>query len=297
MEKRTTRIKTGNKLFDVLNYSIMIFFCITILYPFWNMLRLSLAEGSTAKLMGFTLWNEAWTIDAYKFIFQNNDVVRAYANTIIITVSVTILTLIMTILGAYPLSKKDLPFRDIITLVFVIPMFFSGGLIPYFLLIKALGLYDNFLVLIVPEIFGFGNLIIMRTYLQAQDRSLEESAFMDGAGYFNILIKIVVPLMTPVMACIALWTAVGQWNAWWSAFILTRGQRIIVLQLLVRKMLWQNQIKSNELEIFNRTQFTRVMNESMQAATIMVTIGPILLAYPFFQKYFIKGIMIGALKG
>lgn len=297
MKKSTAKIKSGSVLFDILNYSFMVIFCITIIYPFWNLLLLSLTDSRTATTLGVNLWNKFWTFDAYRFIFNNDDVLTAYTNTIFVTVTTTLLSLAMTLLGAFPLSKKDLPGRNFLTIVFLIPMFFGGGIIPYYLIIKALGLYDNILVLIIPGIFATGNLIIMRNFLQAQDKSLEESAFIDGANYLDVLVKITIPLITPVMATIALWTAVGNWNAWFGAMIFTRGSRIMVLQLLVRKMIKMASMESRELELFNSSNNIKVMSNSMRAATIMVTIGPIVMAYPFLQKYFIKGIMIGSLKG
>jgi len=297
MKKNLSKIKSGNLLFDILNYMFMIIFCITILYPFWNLLLLSFADIRTSSVLGFSLWNKYWTLDSYIYIFQNDRVLNAYINTIFVTVATTVLTLIMTVLGAYPLSKRDLPGRDLITIFLLIPMFFSGGIIPYYLLIRGLGLYDNVLVLIIPAIFSTGNMIIMRNFLQAQDKSLEESAFIDGATYFDVLVHIVIPLMTPVLATIALWTAVGKWNSWFDAMIFTRGQRILVLQLLVRNMLTSPEVELRDVDAFNRLHNRRIWSNSMKAATIVITIGPIVATYPFLQRYFIKGIMIGSLKG
>lgn len=287
----------GSIAFDIFNYSFMIIFTISIIYPFWNLLLLSFSDIKSATTLGFHIWNESWYLNSYKFIFQSSDILTAYSNTIFRTVATTLLSLVMCLLGAYPLSKKDLPCRNAITIYFLIPMFFSGGIIPYYMLIKNLGLYDKFLVLIIPGMFSAYNMIIVRNFLQAMEKDLEEAAFIDGATYLDIITKIIVPLSKPVLATVALWTAVANWNAWFDAMIFIKSERILVLQIIIRNMLKLTERGSRQIDVFNELQATRLSTASTRAATILITIGPIIVAYPFLQRYFVKGIMIGSLKG
>lgn len=283
--------------FDVGNSIFMVLISISILYPFWQMLVISFSDAQDSSTLGFHLYPSRWVLDAYQFLFSYEDIMMAYANTIYRTVAGTALILFFTVLVAYPLSKKELPFRNYFTIFFLIAMFFSGGLIPTYLLIKEIGLLDNRLVLILPGAVNVFNIIIMRNYFMTIDKGVEESALIDGANYMTVLTRIIIPLSKPVIATIALWSAVNHWNAWFDAMIYIRDDSKTVMQMVVRDMLnalnMSNESQSGEASRTNQN----LLLANVRAAAVMVSIGPIILAYPFVQKYFIKGIMIGSLKG
>lgn len=299
-------MKKGNKKlhrnnwFDYLNIAVMAFLCITILFPFWDMLMRSLSDASGSSSLTMVLWPKGFTLGSYKYMLRDSDVIHAYGVTIARTVSGTVLSLIVTVMGAYPLSKKDLPYRNVITTMFLIPMFFSGGLIPSYLLNRSLGLVDNFLVYIVPGALNIYNIILTRNYLMSMDKALEESAFIDGASYWVILSRIQVPLMKPILATITLWVAVGQWNSWFDSLIYARGKNLEVMQLLLRRMMDNTQMMSEEMQAFvemSGLDAASVTSNSARMAATIITILPIMMVYPFVQKHFVKGIMVGSLKG
>jgi putative aldouronate transport system permease protein len=289
----------GGTVFDILNYTFMILLSISIIYPFWNLILLSFSDQAEATNLGFRLWINNWDTTAYKFIFTHNNILMGYVNTIFRAFTGTVLMLGMCYLGAYPLAKKNLPGRNIITIFFLITMFFSGGLIPSYLLIKELKLVDSRWVYVIPGMFSVYNMIIMRNFIMSIDKELEEAALIDGANYFDVAFKIIVPLLKPVLATIALWSIVGHWNSWFDCLIYIRDESKYVLQLIVRRMVVQTQGQQDfmNMEAFNKLSETKIHSSNVKSAVILVTIGPIILIYPFLQKYFVKGIMIGSLKG
>lgn len=297
MNRFLRRKTTGELIFDFFNYTFMVIFAFLVIYPFWDLFLLSFSDQLGSSSLGFKFWNSSWHTDAYSFIFKNNKIYIAYYNTIYRTVIGTVLSLIVVLLAAYPLSKKNLPFRNYITIFFLIPMFFSGGLIPTYLLIRSLNLLDKRWVLIIPTLMNIFNMIIVRNFIMAMDNELEEAAHIDGASYFTILWVIVAPLSKAVLATVALWTMVGHWNSWFDALIYTRRENLIVLQILVRRMIMMQIDDTQSLQAFERMRQTRIPTAAVRASTIIVTIGPIVVAYPFLQKHFVKGIMIGSLKG
>lgn len=293
-----SRKTPGEVVFDALNYAFLFLFSLTILYPFWSTILLSFSTVEEATSLGFHVWIKTWTLSAYKFAMSRyGSVPIAYANSIFRTLAGTLLTLVVTLLAAYPLSKKNLPGRNAVTIFILVTMFFSGGIIPSYLLIRSLGLIDKRLVLFLPGLAGGFNIVITRNFLMTLDKSYEESAFMDGANYAQILARIVVPLSKPVIATVALWTAVGHWNAWFDAMIYIRSSNKIVLQLLLQRMLQQLQEFAQQVANFQQVENVELPSESMKAAVTVLTIGPIVVAYPFLQKYFIKGFLMGSLKG
>ena len=295
------KVSIGSRVFDYFNYCFMIVFCITIIYPLWNLILLSFSTVSESQKLGIHIWNNTWVLDAYRYVFSQDVIISAYMNSIFRTAGATILVVITSLIGAYPLSKKELPGRNFITILFLIPMFFSGGLVPYYFLIKGLGLMDSVWVYVIPNMVGLFNILMVRNYLMSLDKALEESAFIDGAGYVTILFKIIMPLSKPVLATIALWTIVGQWNAWFDSLIFISDDRKIVLQLVIQRMLRAMIDFGRDLEAFRHLTTggakVEIFANNVRAATILITIGPIIFTYPFMQRYFIKGIMIGSLKG
>ncbi|CAM4176272.1 carbohydrate ABC transporter permease [Lederbergia lenta] len=286
-------------LFELILTICFIIFSIMVLYPFWQTLVLSFSDPKQASGLGMSLWPERWIPDAYQFVFGYGSIMKAYINTIIRTVSGTFLIVAFTMLAAYPLSKKDLPYRNTITIFFLIAMFFSGGIIPDYLLVKNLGLIDTRWALILPTAVNVFYIIIMRNYFMTIDKGIEESAVMDGASYFTILTKIILPLSKPVIATIALWAAVFHWNEWFHALVYIQDDAKTVLQMIVRDMMTAMDLSqsSDAGAIGGSGSNENLLLSNVRAATVMISIGPIVLVYPFVQKYFIKGIMIGSLKG
>ena len=287
----------GSRVFDACNYGLLAVAGFLFFYPFWSLVLTSFSNSMEIQHVGLKFWNATWTIEPYRWVFeaQSVSIGRAYYNSVFRTVLGTGAILVVTFLTAYPLAKVRLPGRTPIMLYFVITMFFSGGLIPTYLLIRRLGLIDTRLVYILPEALSVWYVIIARNFLMAIDDEMEEAALVDGAGYLTILTRIVMPLAKPIVATIALWASVMHWNAWFDALIYIRDGNKRVLQLLLHKMM--NLLRNfEEFEELNIPMEITLPPASVQAVTVLVTIGPIILVYPFFQRYFVKGIMIGALK-
>lgn len=272
----------------------MVFLAFIMIYPFWELLVVSFSPAEEASRIGLKLIPRGFTLEAYKRLFQSKMIGYGYYNTIMRTVIGTSMSVVLCFTMAYPLSKKDLPLRNIITVFLVIPMFFTGGLVPDFLLINSLGLYDTLWALILPILISTYNVLIMRNFIMSIPESLEESALVDGANFFTILFRIIIPLSKPILATIALWVAVRHWNAWFDAHIYTRSNKRVVLQLILRRVI----IEHDNAEITDTLQGDEgVITKTMEAATVLVAIGPIIAVYPFLQKYFVKGVMIGSVKG
>ena len=287
----------SGRIFDLGNALILFFISVTILYPFWNLFLSSFSPFDEVSSLGLHLWIDRWTLNSWRYVFIDNDLLVAYANTLHRAFLGTSLTLLVTFTAAYALSKRDLPGRSLLTICFVLTMFFSGGLIPTYLLIRSLGLMNTRWVLIIPIAMNVYYIIVARNFLMTIDQAMEDSAIIDGAGYWTILMRIILPLSKPVLVTIGLWAAVEHWNAWFDAMIYIDEKNKQVLQLLIRDML--KVLDFAELDeagdVLGLSEPVPV--QSVQAVTILLTIGPIVVVYPFIQKYFVKGIMLGAIKG
>ena len=283
-------------LFDIFNYALMILLGILFIYPFWQVVVVSLSNATGANTLGPKLVPVGFNLDSYKEVFSNNLVYVSYFNTLRRTLIGTGLTIVVTYLGAYVLSKKNLPFRNFFTLMILFTMFFSGGLIPHYLLVQSLGLIDSYWSLVLPTLTSAWYIIIMRNFISQIPDTLEEAAAMDGAKPIRIAFQIVLPICKPIIAVVALWSAVYHWNAWFDAMIYVPSRMNVVLQLMLRKILIDQSPDYLSSSMLMQTTVTTAP-ETVKAATIIVSILPILAAYPFLQKYFIKGIMIGSLKG
>jgi len=284
----------GEIIFDVLNYCIMILLIIATLYPFWYVLIASLSNPTAvAQRGGLMLWVEGFTLEAYKMVAQNPNIWSGYQNTAIYVVGGTAVNLFMTTLGAYGLSRRNLYGKGVIMKLIVFTMFFSGGLIPTFLLVRSLGMVDTRWAMIIPGAISTYNMIIMRTAFQGIPVSLEESARIDGANDFTIMWRIIVPLSLPVMAVMTLFYAVGHWNSFFNALVYLRRRELFPLQLILREIL----ITQSLYEMMTNVVTDREpIGETIKYATIIVSTVPILCLYPFLQKYFVKGVLIGSLK-
>lgn len=268
---------------------------VSIIYPFWATLVVSFSGTRFANIPGFHLLPLEPSLSAYGNVLSKSIVGVAYLNSIFRTVVGTALTLVITLGAAYGLSKRKLPFRRALTGMVIFTMFFSGGLIPTYLLVKNLGLLNTRFALILPFLVSPFSLLVMRNFMYSIPVELEESAFIDGANEVLILVRIVVPLSLPIIATIALWTAVMHWNDWFYALIYDRKTQQTVLQVLLRRVVIENQPSDVYGQSYDDANAT-VTEETVKAATLFVSIGPVILIYPFIQKYFVKGVMVGALK-
>lgn len=291
----------GSRLFDVLNYSIIILFCISIIFPVWDMIVMSFSSAEDVSVIHTNLWPKHWSFDAYAYCFKNKLLSVALINTIMRTILGTLYHLSICCLTAFALTRMQMPFRKPITMIFLFTMFFSGGLIPTYLNIKNLGLLDNFFVYVLPSGFSMYNTIVIRNYFLSIDRSLEESATLDGASMLQVMYKIILPLSMPVLATVGLWQMVGQWNSWFDNMVYCRSESLLTLQYLLRRLSTNVAALQDETEIAMRgmadqtaTSFTP---DTIIAATTVLIIAPIICVYPFLQRYFVKGIMLGAVKG
>ncbi|AIQ27016.1 MULTISPECIES: carbohydrate ABC transporter permease [Paenibacillus] len=286
----------GERLFDSANTLIMLLLIIITLYPLWHVLNASLSDSN--RLMahsGLLLLPDGFNLDSYKLVLSNPSILSGYRNTVVIVVLGTALNLLFTILGAYTLSRKSFMLRNPIMLAIVFTMFFNGGIIPTYLLINnTLHMGNNLMALIVPGLVSSYNLIIMRTAFQEISESLLESARIDGAGEVRILWRIVVPLSMPVIAVMILFYGVSHWNSWFSAILYIRDRNLYPLQLILREILIQN--STDSMTTAAAMGDKEAIGESVKYATVMVATLPILFIYPFLQKYFVKGVMIGAIK-
>lgn len=294
MRKKRT---VGDWIFDTINYALLLFLVVITLYPLWHVLVTSFASPEAITKYGSMLiWPDGFNLRSYQYVFSNPMIGIGYQNTILLVTVGTSLSMLMTCLGAYALYCKWLMGRKFFMILVTIPMFFGGGLIPSYLLVRQLGLYNSFWALILPGVLSSWNMIMMRTFFQGIPDSLPESARIDGANDIHILFRIMIPVSIPIMAVMILFYAVGYWNAWFGASIYLKDRSKFPLQLVMRGILIsgsQRDFDTGYISGANKTQIFK----GLKYATVIVSTMPILCVYPFLQKYFVKGIMVGSLKG
>ena len=285
----------GDRVFNWTNAIILFVLAFIMLYPFWDMAVMSISPLAFANKSGLKLWPLGGvTLEAYRQVFSTNIVITAYKNTIIRTVVGTSISIVLYFCAAYPLGKKELPFRRTLSLYFLVPMFFTGGMVPEFLTYKEIGIYNTIWALILPSLMTTYNLLIVRNFVSGLPDSLEESARVDGASFAVILFQIIIPLSMPVLATVALWVAVAHWNAWYDATVYVRDKNLVVLQKYLRDLLITAKEAANGDSVSGGEA---IATRSVESATTLVAIGPILITYPFIQRYFVKGVMVGSVKG
>lgn len=292
----------GEKVFKVCNYVFLVIFCVAILLPIFHILAVSFNDGRDTMKGGITIVPRIITLKNYKEIFLNSNVLNAYKITLLRTSIGIMLSVFMTALAAFALKSKTLPGKVPITFFIFFTMLFNGGLIPYFMLIRNIGLYDNFWVYVIPSIYSTWNIIIMRTFFEGIGYSLEESAKIDGANDFVIFFRIILPLSKPVLAVIALFVGVSHWNEWFTGVYFVSSEELQPMQTLLWKMISTQELLrkyiARSVTGFDRLKGEHLVTaESLKAATTVIAAGPIIMIYPFVQKYFVKGVMIGAIKG
>lgn len=288
----------ASRAWDALIYSVLTLLALLMVFPFYNMLLISFAEYRDVAAGQLYLWPRSMTWQNYQIIFSDAKLGSAFRTSGFNTVFGTALSMIVTTSAGYAFSKKSMPGRSPLLLVFVVTMYFGGGLIPWYLILKDLGFIDNILVMTVPGCLSVYNMILMKNYFGTIPESLTESARIDGANELRTMVQIVIPCAAPIMATISLFYAVGFWNEWWSAMIFVQQKASIMpLQLLLRKIVIESTLDlgSDMANSFKNANMP-VYKVGMQMASVTVATVPILLVYPFVQKYFAKGIMLGAIK-
>ncbi len=280
-------------------YLALVLLCGSIVIAFWHLLNLSLSPSYIATKGGLLLYPKDLTFDNYARVIDNRYIWMGYRNTIIRTVFGTVLQLFFTAMGAYVLSKRFFPHRTFWTLFIVFTMFFSGGLIPNYLLVKELGLLDTYASMILPGLISAYNMVIIRNYFQSLPEEIEESCLIDGAGRFRIFLQFILPLSKPILATVALWLVVGHWNSWFDVLIYISDDTKFTLQIVLRRIILtgSKEILDTSAAASAAQTESVVSSEGLKAACIFITTLPILCTYPFVQKFFVKGIMIGSLKG
>jgi putative aldouronate transport system permease protein len=294
---RHIRKSPGEIVFDRLNEILLGVLVFSMFYPFWYLFAVSIADAQRVALSRVYLWPSALSLESYKNVLGSKYIYYSFAWTILRTVGGTLTALLLGYNMAYVLSKKYYPNRGFWTALLVFTMFFSGGIIPEYLLIKDLGMIDSIWSLVLPGAISAYNIVIMRNYLMTLPDSLEESAKLDGANDILILYRIILPLSMPILATVGLWTAVAHWNAWFDAMIYIRSTEKQALQLILRRVVLMGDASIVPLSGEQVSSNLQMNTETIKAATVMVATIPILLVYPFIQKYFVKGVMVGSLKG
>ncbi len=287
----------GEKFFQILIYIFFVFVSICFVYPVIYCVSMSLSDAAVLGGGNITLLPVGFTFSTYKYIFREKDILRYYLNSIIYAVSGTALSLFLHCITAYPLSEPDFVFKKPIMIYFLITMFFGGGLIPTYLLISSLGLIDTIWALILPGVSAW-NLAIYRTFFMQLPNELKDAAKIDGAGHMYVLFLIVVPLSMPLLATMTLFSMVSSWNGYFGPLIYLRSPEKYPIQLLLRSML----VTMAKGDWEQRAQFflmtgMKITARTLKCAVVVITIAPIMLIYPFLQKYFAKGVLIGSLKG
>ncbi|AIQ41557.1 carbohydrate ABC transporter permease [Paenibacillus sp. FSL R5-0912] len=297
------KLSRGEKIAQLIIVIILGGLCLSVLYPFLYMLAISLNDGASAAKGGVYLWPKDFTWINYEIVLGNQVIRQSYLITIGRTVIGTFAGLIVTLLVAFGLSYRGLPLRSTILGYILLTMLFSGGLVPFYIQLNNLGLINTFWVYIFPGLFSVWNMFVMLKFIQGIPEALIESAELDGAGPFRTLIQIVVPLSQPMLAALGLFTAVGHWNDWFAgAFYVTR-QDLIPVQTFLQQLLAAQDLSAvlgsntNQEALARSSQMANITLLSIKMAVVMVSALPILCVYPFLQKYFVKGVLVGSVKG
>lgn len=286
-----------SKIFDWIAAPVLILLCIVTLYPFFYAFLYSISDGVKAMTQNIVLVPVGFTLDNYKTVLADERILDAAFISISRTVAGTLLFLFVTGLCAYAMSKKFLMGRKLLFLFFVVPMYVNAGILPTYVLYHDLHLLNNFLVFILPGAFGLFYMLLMKVYFESIPDSLEESAKLDGAGDFTVFLRIYIPLSPPIIATMSLFVGVNQWNAWFDALLFITDGKLYPLQLLLQNVLKENQL-SSYMQIFEQStmQQKKISTETLKMAILILTTLPIVCVYPFVQKYFVKGVTLGAVK-
>lgn len=299
MKKKSkfARYSVQDKALLITGYILLGLFVVAIVIPMIYIIVASFMDPITLQNKGITFDFEKWTLTAYERVMSNAQIWIGFKNAVIYSVVFTVVSVFITLLAAYPMSRTDFKGKGFFNTIFVITMFFGGGLIPTYLLISNMGLLDSMWAIILPGAFSVWNMIIARTYYQGIPAELQEAAEVDGANEITYYFKILIPVCTPVIAVLALWQFVAMWNSYFDAMIYLNDSAKQPLQLVLRSILIQNQPESGMIADMQSTAERAQLAELLKYATIIISSLPLLVMYPFFQKYFDAGIMAGSVKG
>ncbi len=296
-----SKIKKGKEdlIFTIVNTTLLVIIMLIILYPLYFIVIASFSDPLEVLAGNVVLLPKNVNVESYKMVFRDSQILTGYRNTIFYTLLGTAVNIVLTVLAAYPLSRKDFSGRKFFTIMLAITMFFSGGLIPTFLLMSnTLHLLDTIWAMILPSAISVWNVIIVRTYFQTSiPQELSEAAMVDGCSDFKLLVRIILPLSMPVLAVMVLFYGVARWNSFFDALIYLSNKELFPLQLILRSILVQNTMSEDMVAEVDSLANRQVMAETIKYALIVVASAPIIAVYPFLQKYFVKGIMVGAIKG
>lgn len=286
----------GEHVFFAVNYVFLALFGISALVPLINILAVSLSDSSAIISGKVSIWPIGWNIEAYRQLIEGTRIIHALKNSIIITVVGVALSMLFTILAAYPLSKNTFYGRRFFTLAIVFTMLFGGGLIPSFLVIKELGLINSYAAIWLPSLVSAFNMMIMRTFFLNIPSELEDAARMDGCGEYRMLLQIFLPLSLPVLATLTLFYSVGYWNQFLTVLLYINDAKKYNLTVLVQNMVASQQLLQ-QINTFQAEDSVSMTPEAIKAGAVVILLLPLMIVYPFLQKYFVKGALVGAVKG
>ncbi|CDN43414.1 Probable ABC transporter permease protein YtcP [Paenibacillus sp. P22] len=296
------RLGYGDRFFTGFIYTFLVLLSVTCFYPFWNAVVVSFNEGMDTALGGVTVWPRAFTLENYEIVFQDSRILHAFLVSVLRTIVGTASAILCTAIFAYGMTRSELVGRKFYMVACIITMYFSGGLIPTFLLIRSLHLFDSFWVFIIPSLISVWNMIVFRTFFLGLPAGLDESARIDGCGYWGTFFRIVLPLSGPVIATLALFTAISHWNDWFMPSIYINNENLIPIQTKLQQILNSNIMTEQMQQLDSAAQarlsaMKTITGKSLSMATMMVATLPIICVYPFVQRYFVKGVLVGAVKG
>ncbi|WP_318709634.1 carbohydrate ABC transporter permease [Candidatus Acetatifactor stercoripullorum] len=297
MERRKLKLGMTDKILLTAGYLLLGLFVVAVVVPLAYVVIASFMDPNVLNNQGLSFRIQNWTLEAYRRVMEDEMIWRGFLNSFFYSITSTLLSIFITLLAAYPMSKKELVGRTFFNTIFIITMFFGGGLIPTFILMNQLRLVNTVWAVIVPGSFNVWNMILARTYYQSISKELWEASQIDGANEIQHFFKILMPLCKPIIAVLALWGFVGMWNSYFDAMIYLNDASLQPLQLVLRSILIQNTPQSGMIADIQSTAEMAKMAELLKYSTIIVSSLPLLIMYPFFQKYFDKGVMVGSVKG
>ena len=297
MEKKKRKYSRTDRLILGIGFTILGLFVLSIAIPIIYVVLASFMDPTVLNNQGLSSDIKDWTLDAYRRVLENEMIWRGFLNSFLYSFAFTVISVFVTLLAAFPLSKKEFVGRKFFNLIFLITMFFGGGMIPTFILINQLHMVNTVWAVLIPGAFNVWNMILARTYYQSIPAELREASAIDGANEIQHFFKIMMPVCKPIIAVLALWSFVGMWNSYFDAMIYLDDSKLQPLQLVIRSILIQNSPSTGMIaDIQNMAEMSK-MAELLKYSTIVISSLPLLIMYPFFQKYFDKGIMMGSVKG
>ena len=286
-----------DKIFYSITYAILLLLIVVILYPLIYVVSASISSAVAVASGRVVLLPVDISFDGYKAVFEHEDLLRGYSNSIFYGVAGTVINVSLTMMTAYPLARKRLPYKNGIMMLFTFTMLFSGGMIPNYILLKNLGMINTVFAMLIPGAISVYNVIVTRTFIQNIPDDIIEAAHIDGCSDFKMFFKIVLPLSKAVMAVITLYYFVAHWNAYFNAFIYLNDRRLYPLQIILREILVMNEVDQKLVTDSEAMMAMESRAEQLKYALIIVSSLPVIIAYPFVQKFFVKGVMLGSIKG